>query len=29
MSESPQEQSTDPSNRGTSKDHHTNLILIP
>ena len=23
-----QEQSTDPSNRGASKDHHTNLIPI-
>ena len=29
MSESPQEQSTDPSNEGKGKDHHTNLILIP
>ena len=29
MSESPQEQSTDPSNRAASKDHHTNLISIP
>ena len=29
MPESPQEQSSDPSNRGTSKDHHTNSILIP
>ena len=26
LSESSQEQFTDPSNRGTSKDHHTNLI---
>ena len=26
---SPQEQSTNPSKRGTSKDHHTNSILIP
>ena len=29
MSESPQEQSNDPSNKGKGKDHHTNLILIP
>ena len=29
MPESFQEQSTDPSNRGASKDHHTYLIPIP
>ena len=29
MSESPQEQPADPSNKGKGKDHHTNLILIP
>ena len=29
MPESSQEQSTDPSNWGASKDHHTNLIPIP
>ena len=27
MAESPQVQSADPT--GTSKDHHTNLILVP
>ena len=29
MPESFQKQSTDPSNRGASKDHHTDLIPIP
>ena len=29
MPEPFQEQSTDPSNRGANKDHHTNLIPIP
>ena len=29
MPESPQEQSSDPSKRGTSKNHHTNSIPIP
>ena len=29
MPEPFQEQSTDPSNRGASKDHHTNLIPVP
>ena len=29
MPESSQEQSTDPSNRGASKDYHTNSIPIP
>ena len=29
MPKLPQEQSSNPSKRGTSKDHHTNSILIP
>ena len=29
MTESPKEESTDPSNRSANKDHHTDLILIP
>ena len=29
MQESPQKRYPDPSNRDTSKDHHTNLIPVP